>query len=161
MASDKDVATRERLLGVLALGAMLLLNSCSPPTSEREDESLKIRQLERTLAERDAEIAALKELLLEDRLKQKKQAAAFDKAMEDRSGTNEAQTPPVIAPPPSRYPSMCYKDYCPCKAPQGGPDMILCDQLEQGIDPAVDLMIAGRKMREARRQVATRNEGGE
>lgn len=48
---------------------------------------------------------------------------------------------------------MCYKDYCPCDGEQGGPDMPLCDQLEQGIQPPVDLMIAGRAMREGRRQL--------
>lgn len=48
---------------------------------------------------------------------------------------------------------MCYKDYCPCEGEQGGPDTPLCDQLEQGIQPPVDLMIAGRAMREGRRQL--------
>ncbi len=49
--------------------------------------------------------------------------------------------------------NMCYKDYCPCEGEQGGPDMPLCDQLEQGIQPPIDLMIAGRAMREGRRQL--------
>ncbi len=51
--------------------------------------------------------------------------------------------------------AMCFKDYCPCEAPQGGPDSVLCDQLEEGIEPDIQLMIAGRGMREARRQMAT------
>ena len=59
------------------------------------------------------------------------------------------------ATPPTRSVAMCYKDYCPCDPPQGGPDSVLCDQLEEGIRPEVDLMIAGRGMREARRQLAT------
>lgn len=48
---------------------------------------------------------------------------------------------------------MCYKDYCPCDPPQGGPDTVLCDQLEEGRPVQVDMMIAGRGMREARRQL--------
>ena len=138
-----------------------MLASCSPPVAEREDQSLKIQQLERDIAQRDAEITALKELLLEDRLKSKQQTAAADKAMEDLKSANKIQATPVTGPPPSRYPGKCYKDYCPCKPPQGGPDMILCDHLEQGSDPPIDRMLAGRKMREARRQMATGNEGEE
>ncbi len=49
---------------------------------------------------------------------------------------------------------MCYKDYCPCDPPQGGPDQIICDQLEEGIDVPVEMLISGRGMREARRQMA-------
>ena len=158
MVSDRDVFTGGGLLRAFAFGAMLMLISCSPPAAEREDQSLKIQQLERDLAKRDAEITALKELLLEDRLKPKQEAATVDKAIEDLNRGDQAEAAPVIAPPPSRYPSMCYKGYCPCKTPQGGPDMILCDRLEQGNDPAVELMIAGRKMREARRQMAAGND---
>lgn len=129
-----------------------MLASCSPPAGEREDQSAKIQQLERDVATRDAQIAELKELLLKERLEQRQQvtAAVVDKRMGDRSAANEAQAEPAIPPTPSRYPNMCYKDYCPCEGAQGGPDEILCDQLEQGVDPAVDLMIAARKMRQAR-----------
>lgn len=49
--------------------------------------------------------------------------------------------------------AMCYKDYCPCDPPVEGPDMPLCDQLGEGIQPDVELMIAARAMREARRQI--------
>lgn len=49
---------------------------------------------------------------------------------------------------------MCFKDYCPCDPPQQGMDTVLCDQLEQGLEVDVELMIAGRGFREARRQAA-------
>jgi hypothetical protein len=138
-----------------AFGAMLLLTNCNPPASRQEDQSLKVQQLERDLAARDAEIATLKELLVEERVKPKQTATAAvtDKARGGSLG-NDVSAEPVIPAAPSRYPGMCYKDYCPCKGPQGGPDEVLCDQLEQGTDPPADLMIAGRKMRQARREVA-------
>jgi hypothetical protein len=139
-----------------AFGAMLLLTNCSPPVTGQEDQSSNVQQLERDLAARDAEIDTLKELLVEERVKPRQTvtAAVADKATGGGSLGNAAQAQPVAAPAPSRYPDMCYKDYCPCKGPQGGPDEVLCDQLEQGTDPSADLMIAGRKMRQARREVA-------
>ena len=48
---------------------------------------------------------------------------------------------------------MCYKDYCPCEPPQDGMDSLLCDQLEERREVSIDMMIAGRGMREARRQM--------
>jgi hypothetical protein len=35
---------------------MLLLTNCNPPATRQEDQSLKVQQLERDLAARDAEI---------------------------------------------------------------------------------------------------------
>jgi uncharacterized coiled-coil protein SlyX len=160
MVSDREVVIGRTLLRVFAIGAMLVLTSCRPPAAERADQTLRIQQLERDLAKRDAQITALKELLLEDRLNPKQEAATVAKAIEDLKTANEAQTESVT-PPPSQYPSMCYKEYCPCKPPQGGPDKDLCRQLEQGQDPAVELMIAGRKLREERLQITSRNEEGE
>jgi hypothetical protein len=156
----RDTVARNGLSWVVAFGGMTLLASCNPPAAQQEDQSPKIQQLERELAARDAEITDLKEMLVEERLKPKQRAspATVSKTMEDLAAGNEAGLEPVKAPTPSRYPGMCYKDYCPCKEPQGGPDMILCDQLEQGTDPSVDLMIAGRSMRQARRQRASGNE---
>jgi hypothetical protein len=135
---------------------MLLLTNCNPPTNGQEDQSSKVQQLERDLAARDAEIATLKELLVEERVKPRQTATAAvgRKATETGSAGIEVAAEPAYVPVPSRYPGMCYKDYCPCEGPQGGPDEVLCDQLEQGSDPSADLMIAGRKMRQARREVA-------
>lgn len=53
----------------------------------------------------------------------------------------------------AQYPDNCYKDYCPCEPPQGGADTLLCDQLQEGIPVDIQLMIAGRGGREARRQL--------
>jgi hypothetical protein len=93
---------------------------------------------------------------VEERVKPKQTATAAvtDKAARGGSLGNDVSAEPANVPVPSRYPGMCYKDYCPCDGPQGGPDEVLCDQLEQGSDPSADLMIAGRKMRQARREVA-------
>jgi hypothetical protein len=135
-------------------GAMLLLTNCNPPATGQEDQSWKVQQLERDLAARDAEIATLKELLVEERVKPKQTATVAAKATGGGFSGNEVSAEPATVPVPSRYPGMCYKDYCPCEGPQGGPDEVLCDQLEQGTDPSADLMIAGRKMRQARREVA-------
>jgi hypothetical protein len=65
----------------------------------------------------------------------------------------DAEPAAPARPPALARAAMCYKDYCPCDAPQGGPDTVLCDQLEEGIEVPIDLMIAGRGMREARRQI--------
>ena len=55
------------------------------------------------------------------------------------------QTPKPIA--------LCWESYCPCKAPQGGPDQLLCDQIRVGkADP--QMLSVGKSMREARRQMA-------
>lgn len=67
----------------------------------------------------------------------------------------EAATGQTVAQASSQYPGKCYKDYCPCDPPQGGGDSVLCDQLEEGQDPDINLMIAGRGMREARREMDT------
>lgn len=69
---------------------------------------------------------------------------------EDPESASLADAPEKAVP---QYPGNCYKDYCPCEPPQGGPDQLLCDQLEEGIEVDVQLMIAGRGMREARRQL--------
>lgn len=70
----------------------------------------------------------------------------------------EASTPAIPKPEPmAAQPepvAMCYKDYCPCEGEQGGPDMLLCDRLEAGLPVETDMMITGRTMREARRQLA-------
>lgn len=63
----------------------------------------------------------------------------------------EVEPAPVAASQPA--PAMCLKDYCPCDQPQDGPDSVLCDQLEQGIPVDQQMMIAGRGMREGRRQL--------
>lgn len=70
--------------------------------------------------------------------------APADAPMDDIPLADQAMPAPV---------DMCYKDYCPCDPPQGGPDSVLCDQLEAGIPVEVDMMIAGRGMREGRRQL--------
>jgi hypothetical protein len=49
---------------------------------------------------------------------------------------------------------MCYKDYCPCDPPQGGPDALLCDRLQEGLPVETEMMINSRALREARRQIA-------
>jgi hypothetical protein len=154
MTSDRDTVVASALARVMAIGATLLLTSCNPPAAQQGDQSPRIQQLERDLASRDAEVAALKELLLEERLKPEVQAAPAEaaKAIGDRTLMNEAEAIPGIAPTSSRYPHMCYKDYCPCTGPQGGPDEVLCGQLEQGQEPALELMVTGRKLREERRK---------
>lgn len=62
---------------------------------------------------------------------------------------------PEVEPRPieQQYPGNCYKDYCPCEPPQGGPDQLICDRLEEGLSVDVEMMINGRALREARRQL--------
>jgi hypothetical protein len=99
------------------------------------------------MANQENEIASLK-----DEIKQLR----ADLALSDKRSiaSQKAEPAPIeTANAPELSLNLCYKDYCPCEPPQGGPDQILCDQLEAGIDVDVQLMIAGRGMREARRQI--------
>lgn len=101
--------------------------------------------LEEQLAERKKELAALRSELAA--LKRSEAPAAGP--MHD-IGDEEATSSTAA----SQYPGNCYKDYCPCEAPQEGMDTLLCDQLEEGLEVDVQLMIAGRGFKEARRQAA-------
>lgn len=59
----------------------------------------------------------------------------------------------VVTQSNKKLPDLCWESYCPCDAPQGGPDQLLCDQLRIGkIEP--ELLSVGKSMREVRRQVA-------
>lgn len=102
-------------------------------TENRQEEERSITELQRTKEQLKVEIEALK--------------------TEKKNYAKSSEPLSVAAPVPAQ--NMCYKDYCPCEGEQGGPDMTLCDQLEQGIDVDIRLMIAGRSMREVRRQLAT------
>ena len=52
-----------------------------------------------------------------------------------------------------KLPDLCWESYCPCDAPQGGPDQLLCDQLRIGkVEP--EMLSVGKSMRDVRRQIA-------
>ncbi|MFC3699933.1 hypothetical protein ACFOOJ_21080 [Sphingobium xenophagum] len=129
------------------LAITILLEACGTSSGEsgqvtptgnslsenRQEEERSIRELQKAKEQLKSEIEALK----------------TERNNYAKSSGTVSETSP--APPQN----MCYKDYCPCEGEQGGPDMTLCDQLEQGIAVDVRMMIAGRSMREVRRQLAT------
>lgn len=129
-----------------------LLGGCSSPIKSDSSASNAMTDATRasddagsanaTIALRDAEIAKLKD-----------EVAALKAASQAPIPEDRVAAAPIAAKPPAV--AQCFKDYCPCDPPQGGPDMVLCDQIEQGIAVDPQLMIAGRGMREARRQIAT------
>ncbi|WP_422058637.1 hypothetical protein [Sphingomonas sp.] len=130
-----------------ALAALLLLAGCSGG-EEIPDANLvnEIESLRSELMDRDAEISNLKVALNEEIARRRGSAPEAISAGKLGSGSRDQPT--------RERPAMCYKDYCPCDPPQGGPDQIICDQLEEGIDVPVEMLISGRGMREARRQMA-------
>ncbi|WP_301090102.1 hypothetical protein [Sphingomonas sp.] len=101
------------------------------------DEQATTKRLSLELAAEKAEVAVLRDELRSN--VQKSEPSALTEPLAGKSSS------PV---------EMCFKDYCPCDPPQGGPDTVICDQLEQGIPVDIQLMIGGRGMREARRQMA-------
>lgn len=132
-----------RFVGVIALS----LSACSNvPSTQVADLQGQLRERNKTIASLQRDLAAEKALVA---------AMRNVEAAEVRA---RQSTPPVATPandePATQAVAMCFKDYCPCDPPQGGPDTVLCDQLEAGIEPDIQSMIAGRGMREARRQLA-------
>lgn len=131
------------LLGTMISGA---LTACEPLGQQQ-----RIAELEKSL---EGERAKTKQLRLE-LAAEKAEIAAMEQVYTSRP--RPAAAPPAVEPTPTvSKPAveMCFKDYCPCDPPQGGPDTVICDQLEQGIPVDIQLMIGGRGMREARRQMA-------
>jgi len=136
------------LLPVLAL---LALTSCqaAPPSEVASNSTSDPGSTATLLADRDQQIA---KLTAEVASLKAAAAAAGAKTSTLRPAVDAVEANETRAPTKAAV-AMCYKDYCPCDPPQGGPDSVLCDQLEAGEDVAVDSMIAGRGMREARRQI--------
>jgi hypothetical protein len=120
--------------------AAMLLSACQQDGMAADANVMENPQVVRALAERDHELQELRRKVVE---------------LETDAGIAKVASRRA-APPPEAIPK-CYKDYCPCDAPQGGPDMLFCDQLEQGIVVPVDQLIVGRSMRETRRQLATQD----
>ncbi|MCP3729279.1 hypothetical protein M9978_02460 [Sphingomonas sp. MG17] len=109
----------------------------------------QVADLRQKLEDREGEVASLKAALNEEIGRRRAASAATADPPKDREtepSSREAKARP--------QPAMCYKDYCPCEPPQGGPDTVICDQLEAGIDVSIEMLIAGRGMREARRQIS-------
>lgn len=78
-----------------------------------------------------------------------------DETSENALPNDVEPTPPAPAPAPAarKAVSLCWQDYCPCDAPQGGPDAGLCRQLRAGMDVDPHIMSAAAMMRDARQQM--------
>src|SRR4051812_41733894 len=115
---------------------MLLLSACGPAdqTRQLQEQSNQIAGLKSQLAQRDAMLADLKA-----EAQRLKVAPALAGSGNVNDGREEAPKEAVAKAPQSRYPNNCFKDYCPCDPPQGGPDSVLCDQLEAGENVDLDL----------------------
>lgn len=144
-------------VGVLSVFVLLLvlLAGCSPvgADADKSSDGLTPANKNDLIAARDREIAALKAEVAQ---LQADKGSATPRPVAPARITREAtDEPEPLAPAPraEQYPGLCYKDYCPCEQPQEGMDMILCDQLEEGLDVPIELMIAGRGSRESRRQM--------
>lgn len=75
----------------------------------------------------------------------KKLASPLDKDSEPSSNVASGSEPVPKA-------DLCWEGYCPCDAPQGGGDQLLCDQLRMGKRDA-ELLSVGKSMRDVRRQI--------
>lgn len=60
---------------------------------------------------------------------------------------------PAFAEGTAKPADLCWQDYCPCEAPQGGPDQGICRQLRAGMTVSPDIMAAAAMMRDARKQM--------
>ncbi|MFZ5701801.1 MULTISPECIES: hypothetical protein [Pseudomonadota] len=124
------------------LPLITIATACSAPGEQTKSPQQSVRELEEATARLNAINAEI--------------AAAERRRSEMEA--QEAQEAARVAALPAADPEpvdLCYKDYCPCEPPQGGPDMQACDMLQAGIPVDDRMMIAGRAMREARRQIAT------
>lgn len=133
------------ILALSCLTTCIAVTGCGSVDTSKAD----VANLTNVVQARDAEIANLNAEIADLNAER----AAKVELPEPRVQPREESV--AVVPKPRQ--AKCYKDYCPCDLPQGGPDSILCDQIEQGIEVDVQMMIAGRGMREARRQMATGN----
>lgn len=144
---------RPAAIGIILLTA--LLSGCGAEPAAVTAAAHKLEQARKTIVALQTENTELKRQLGAEKVHVQFLRDTRDQEDAERRRTAVSSEDGVSGSAPVRAVAMCYKDYCPCDPPQGGPDSVLCDQLEEGIRPEVDLMIAGRGMREARRQIAT------
>lgn len=124
------------------LPLIAIATACSAPGEQTKSPQQSVRELEEATASLNAINA---EIVEAERRRAELEAQEAEEAA--RAAAQAAADPEPV--------DLCYKDYCPCEPPQGGPDMQACDMLQAGIPVDERMMIAGRAMREARRQIAT------
>ena len=124
------------------LSLIVMASGCSAPGDPVKSPEQATRELQEATARLDAINA---EIVEAERRRSDLEAQETEEAA-------RVAALPAAEPEPL---DLCYKDYCPCEPPQGGPDMQACDMLQAGIPVDARMMIAGRAMREARRQIAT------
>ncbi|WP_373487473.1 hypothetical protein [Blastomonas sp.] len=124
------------------LSFMVIVASCSSHGDTGKNPEQEQSEIDQATAQLDALNAEIAEA-------ERKRNELAD---ENKAEAARMASAPALDPEPL---DLCFKDYCPCEPPQGGPDMLLCDMLETGQPVDEQMLISGRAMREVRRQLDT------